>query len=232
MRLLAIETSSQVASVALCGDGCRREMRFPAARHLCETLAPRIAQLIRDEAIRPDAIAVGLGPGSFTGLRIGVATAKALAHAWDVPLVGRCSLEVAAAPIVAAGARCMPVAYARRGWVYLAIYEAGEDGTLVAAVEPQVASIDQARQVLVRAAKDRPIVICGFGTLLSQVVGEEKDGRISVLQGWYPSAGVLARLAERDVAAADANNKFSLRPMYLLPSQAERMKGIDLGMSR
>ncbi len=237
MRLLAIETSSDIASIAvLDGAGGCVERRFPAARHLCETLAPRIASLLADLSMQPDAIAIGLGPGSFTGLRIGLATAKALAHAWSLPLVGICSLHVAAAPLLTLGARCAAVAYARRGWVYLAAYAPAPDPSADPEVlaRPQVAPIAEAAAAVWRLAADAPLVLCGPAALTAAVAahGHARPGAVSILADWYPSARALAHLAAPLVPQADPAAAFSLRPMYLLQSQAERTKGIDLGMSR
>lgn len=89
---LAIETSSLVSSVALLhGDTLRAELTIQARLTHSEQLMPHIADMLTKASVKKsqiDGVAVSIGPGSFTGLRIGLASAKALAFGWDVPLVG------------------------------------------------------------------------------------------------------------------------------------------------
>ena len=90
--LLAIETSSLVSSVALLhGDTLRAELTIQAKLTHSEQLMPHIADMLEKASVKKkdiDSIAVAVGPGSFTGLRIGLATAKGLAFAWQIPIVG------------------------------------------------------------------------------------------------------------------------------------------------
>ncbi len=100
MRLLALDTSTSTASLAfLGGDGRIARSRIdPGTRH-GQTLVPMIAELLRSTGCRPgdlDGVAVGLGPGSYTGLRIGITAAKTLAFASGARLLALDSLELVA----------------------------------------------------------------------------------------------------------------------------------------
>ena len=90
--LLAIETSCLASSVALLHEGVlKAEVTVQARLTHSEQLMPHIADMLTKAAVSKkdvDGVAVSVGPGSFTGLRIGLATAKGLAFAWKVPLVG------------------------------------------------------------------------------------------------------------------------------------------------
>jgi tRNA threonylcarbamoyladenosine biosynthesis protein TsaB len=116
--LLAFDTSTPAVTVALSsGESCT----VVAANRHGELLAPGVERVLADAGIGAtdlDGIVVGLGPGPFTGLRVGVVTARALSHALGIPAYGACSLDALAAPSVAVATD------ARRREVYWAAYDA------------------------------------------------------------------------------------------------------------
>jgi tRNA threonylcarbamoyladenosine biosynthesis protein TsaB len=140
VRVLAIETATPIASVALLEAGgvlASRAVRAPM-RHL-EWVAAAIAGMLRDAGSGPESVggvAVGRGPGGFTGLRIGIATAAAWARARDVPVLGVGTLEVLA---VAAGEAGLVLAVldAHRGEVAAALYGLDAEGRAAGGGAPQ-----------------------------------------------------------------------------------------------
>jgi tRNA threonylcarbamoyladenosine biosynthesis protein TsaB len=129
VRVLAIETSTSQAAVALL-DGGRLVLSRSHARpkQSAERLLPLIAELLAEAGWRPSDVArigVSVGPGSFTGLRVGIACAQGLALGLGVPLLGVTSLRAMARAVPASllGHRC-PVLDARRGEVFVAAYDA------------------------------------------------------------------------------------------------------------
>jgi tRNA threonylcarbamoyladenosine biosynthesis protein TsaB len=209
--LLAFDTATPAVTVAL-HDGERvvaSQTRVDARRH-GELLAPAITAVL-DEAWVPrqdvTAIAVGVGPGPFTGLRVGLVTARTLALALDVPVYGVCTLDVLAAQAVDGGLtdELLVATDARRKEVYWASYDA--DGVRLDG--PQVSRPAD-------VATDLPVV--GAGALLypdafPHAVGPE-----------HPSAGVLAGVVTEERAELlDPDPLYLRRPDVAAPSRPKRV---------
>lgn len=226
MRVLALETSEYVSSLALWDEGRVVAESFPSRMDLCEKLTARIEALLGGTAgsCAPavDALAVSQGPGSFTGLRVGMATAKTLAHVWGVPLVGIPTQEAIAAAAEVGEGECMLVLQqARRDHVYAGVWVRTGDGA-AEVVAPHVVPVAELGALLGGMR-----LITGPATdALGELVPTLPD---SVIVRQAPAeAATVACLAADRVSRADPNAAFTLQPLYLLASQAERMKGMDL----
>lgn len=173
MRLLAIETSSARGSVALVEDGQRvKSLCHDRPNAHAESILPLIEALLASAAwprSSLDRLAVGIGPGSFTGLRVGVATAQGIAEGLMRPLIGVVSLEAMAlaVPSELPGLRC-PVLDARRGEVFAAAYDAHGSALL----PPFAASPDAARRRL--EGLGAPLVWQGAGVSLVEPDGQRR----------------------------------------------------------
>ncbi|NLM52268.1 MAG: tRNA (adenosine(37)-N6)-threonylcarbamoyltransferase complex dimerization subunit type 1 TsaB [Firmicutes bacterium] len=131
LYVLGIDTATLVCSVALVTeDKLLAEYTLQVKKTHSERLLPLIAAVLEDAGVKPkelDGIAVAAGPGSFTGLRIGVVTAKALGQALELPLCGISTLEALAAQHPLFNGLVCPVLDARRGQVYNAVFLAGRE---------------------------------------------------------------------------------------------------------
>ncbi len=202
--LLGIDTATSAIAVAL-HDGV--EVIASAAREdprgHTEHLAPLIDALLRDSGRAPrdlTAIAVGTGPGPFTGLRVGLVTAVTLGHVLGIPVHGVCSLDAMAqdaAPL--AGGELVVATDARRREVYWARY-AVRDGRAVRLSDPAVSRpADVAEEV-------RSLPTAGRGPLLYPELYPHPVGPLDV------DGGALVRLAARRVAAGEP---MAVEPLYL-----------------
>jgi len=132
MLILALETSTELGSCALLRDAEVIERRCPAGRSHSETLLPLVRELMQEAGLgiaQLDAIAFGVGPGAFTGLRVACGAAQGLAVACDLPLIPVTSLETMA--VMAGASRVLALLDARMGEVYGGAYlVAGDDAVL------------------------------------------------------------------------------------------------------
>ena len=129
MLILALETSTELGSCALWRDGVLAERFCPRGRSHSETLLPLVRELFDEAGVKIgqlDAIAFGVGPGAFTGLRVACGAAQGLAVAADIPLIPVTSLEAMAAST--GGERVLALLDARMGEVYAGCYEKLADG--------------------------------------------------------------------------------------------------------
>ena len=217
MRVLTIETSTTVEEVAVVEDGTvmsRRRSRVGRGRS--DALAASVAFVLESSAVRLsrlDAVAVSVGPGRFTGLRVGLATAKGLSSATGVPVVPVPTLEALAMSARAAEGLVCPVLDARRGEVYAALFRS--EGSLVRLMpDVAIAPGELAARVLGFAA-GAAVLFVGTGieqyrAEFNAVLGESAVAATGVSE---PVPEVLAAYAENrrlDVGPADC-----LEPVYL-----------------
>jgi tRNA threonylcarbamoyladenosine biosynthesis protein TsaB len=131
--IVGLDTSTPITSVAVLGDGFERELHDDGERpRHAQTLLPLLEQAVEDWGV-VERLCVGVGPGGFTGLRLGIATARALSQALELPVVPVSSLDALAAPhpgVVAA------LIDARRGELFAAVYEDGQRTREPVAIDP------------------------------------------------------------------------------------------------
>ena len=222
MKILALDSTAKVASVALCEDGqLLGEYTINNGNTHSETLLPMVESLLKifDLSIDDiDAFAVAAGPGSFTGVRIGVATVKGLAFDTNKPCFGISTLEALAKnPSIPNGLVC-PVMNARRNQVYTALFRA--NGEAIERLIPDSAiAITELDEIL--SKYDEPVILCGDGY---QITEELLTHPIIPLEERlrHQSAFNVALCALDAIRRGENPTDVELSPTYLRLSQAER----------
>jgi tRNA threonylcarbamoyl adenosine modification protein YeaZ len=224
MRVLAIDTALEACSVALLDtaqpNGAIHESQ-PMARGHAEALMPMIARVFERagcDADVLDRIAVTVGPGSFTGLRVGIAAARGLALATGRPAIGLTTLAAYAAPLIAAN-DAMPVVSAidaRHDHVYLQVFGAGG----LTLVKPRIARVADA----IRVSLGGPPRIVGTGAeMLAHAWPANEKRPAAVDNKRAPDIAWIARLG-----AAAADTGAPPKPLYLRAPDAQPQAAAQL----
>jgi len=221
--VLGIDTSTTHVGVALGRDGSvLARSSEPAARRHAEMLVPAIDARLRDAGLRPadlDALAVGIGPGLFTGLRVGVTTAIVMARALAVPVVAVPTLDLLAAPHAADGRVVAPVVDARRREVFGATFATGPGGARRLA-EDSVGPAGDLADALDALGVDVLVVGDGPAAHPDAFVGRARL-EVAGPDAAVPDPGVLVLRAFADLAAGAGLDPDAVRPRYLRKSDAE-----------
>lgn len=227
MIILGIESASQTAGAAVWRDGViLAEYNVNNTRTHSETLLPMLAEVCESAGIpldEVDAIALSGGPGSFTGLRIGSATAKGLGLALSCPLIHVPTTDGIAFNLMGAAGLVCPIMDARRGEVYTGIYRLTESFEVLMPAEPMPLAELMDRL----SAWDDPVTFLGDGVRVHRKAIEETMGeraRFAPAHLAMARAGALAALGAVYFAEGKTVSAAEERPDYMRLSQAERVR--------
>lgn len=225
--ILAIESATPCGSVALVsGDVVLGERFLSRDRQVSETYLSGIAGLLERSGKGPEEIshvAVSAGPGSFTGLRVGMAAAKGFCFGWNLPIVAVPTLHAIAMRFPIEGAAVCPVLDAKKGEVYAALFR--WEGERCVRVAPDAAVAPDA---LPGWFSDGKVLFCGGGGDLFAPLFRERLGKRATFppegEG-LPRASAVALLAARMIREGSVSDARSVVPAYVRASEAERRHG-------
>lgn len=225
MKILALETSAKAVSAAVVEDGVVLASAYQnmGLTHSV-TLMPLVDGMLKNAGLTAQdmaLIAVAAGPGSFTGLRIGVSAAKGLAWALSLPCCGVSTLEAMAENARTFEGTIICAMDARRQQVYNAVFDC-RDGVLTRRCEDRAVALE----VLAEELKndESPKMVVGDGAKLCYTYLSERGipCRMAPANSLYQRASGVALVAERMAAQGKTVSAQDLRPVYLRLSQAER----------
>ena len=211
MKILGIETSTRAASVSVIFDGkILAESLRESPQSFSETLMPQVEDVIKISGAfeNLDAVAVSIGPGSFTGLRIGLATAKALAYAWGIKIIGVPTLLAMSYNFP--NAKVVPMIDAQKNRAYCQLFDKN-----LPLSELEVKPIDE---VITEAGRlDGEIFLCG-DVLHKIKIPLPPNVKLAPPHLRMPRASSVAICAE-DLGKVD--NVMNLEPLYIRRAEAE-----------
>lgn len=220
MNILAMDTSTLTATVAVLNEEkllgeftvCNKLTHSQMIMPMLDTLLKTISISVNDI----DVFATSVGPGSFTGLRIGMASIKTLAQALDKPVIGVSSLDAVAENFSFTDCIICPIMDARHSEVYNALYHNGKE-----IVKSRAVNIN----TLLEELNGKNVVFAGDGVLTyGELIKsfENEKWMIAPPNFLLPRASSVAAAALKRAAKGDFDNTYTLNPVYLKKSQAER----------
>lgn len=223
MVVLGIDASTKTGSVALYDSeiGILSEINANIRLNHSDSLMTIVDMVFDLAKLKPkdiDRVAVSIGPGSFTGIRVGVGTAKGLAYSIGCDIVGINELDILAHTVSQTPNKIMSLIDARKGRVYYSAYE--YNGDLITRISQ--CGADELKLIL-EDYKGEKITFTGDGSIIYKEIIDEVMGDNAIYNLKSNSmvrAGIMAEMA----VEKDADNLYTLEPYYISKTQAEREK--------
>jgi tRNA threonylcarbamoyladenosine biosynthesis protein TsaB len=221
--ILGIETATDQVGCAIGGhEGVLGSVSITRGRRHAETLAPAIEFVTRQTGIALQEIGVvtvDVGPGLFTGLRVGISTAKAIAQALRVPMIGVPSLDLVAFPLRLSSRLLVSAVDARRGELFYAFYRAVPGGVQRVS-EHQLGSPDDLASELVATGEECLVAGDGAERYRDDLLGLSRV-EVAGQEFAHPRASSLVQLAHSRALREEFVNPWELSPLYLRKPDAD-----------
>lgn len=220
MKILGIDTTTKFLCLGLYVDGRSYEYNLETGRNLSALLAPSIQRVLDAVGLKIADIgyfACGLGPGSFTGMRIGLATIKGLSIVRDKPVIGISTLDILAKNVLLKDSLIVPALDARRGLIYCSSYNF-ERGVLRRKSGYALLSPDE----FIRRFGRRPVILGDavslYGNRMKSCI---KGASFLDKDYWFPKAHNLIALALDRIKAKQFDSALTVKPIYLYPKECQ-----------
>ena len=225
MWILSIDTATKVTGLALHFKGSLvAELFLHTGKNHSEQLMPMVLQLLEQAGIGFDdlgAVAVAAGPGSFTGLRIGMATAKGIAQVRKIPLIGINTLDALGQSGMGFEGLVAPVLDARKNEVYTALYRSSNGDISLLGEYEAISPVALAERL--RAGRERVLFVGDAVPVYREMFGDRLgEGAVFLPDSMsLPRGAHVGALAARRLARGESDDLYALKPFYIRPSEAE-----------
>lgn len=220
MKILGIDTTTKFLCIGAYDNGKIYEYNIELFRLQSAFIMPALERILRAlnwDIGEIDYFACGLGPGSFTGIRIGLSTIKAFAWSQNKQIIGLHSLDILANNYIEADKIIVPAIDAKRGQVFCSAYK-NRAGALKRIMPDTLLSKDDFLKKLKPAS-----VVLGDALQLYKEEITKNISAVTVLDKdyWYPQARNIIKLALENIKAKKINNAFDIKPIYLYPDACQ-----------
>lgn len=220
MKILAIDTSTKFLCLGIYDDGRIYEYNLEVGRKLSSLLAVTIKRVLDALALEVNDLnylACGLGPGSFTGMRVGLSTMKGLGWAGDKPLIGISSLDILAMNAVGENKMIVPAIDAKRSMIYCAFYKNTASG-----INKTSSYMLVTKDELFKRIQKASVIFGDALSLYGDDILKNFPG-ITLLDKdqWYPKAHNIISLALKRVRAKKIDDLFTVKPIYIYPKECQ-----------
>jgi tRNA threonylcarbamoyladenosine biosynthesis protein TsaB len=231
MRILALDTSTKVLALGAYDNGRICEYNLETATRLSGLLIPSIKRVLAALGWKMsdiDYLACGLGPGSFTGVRVGMAAVKAISWSLNKPIAGISSLDILAMNAQVEDAFVIPVIDAKRGLIYSSVYRIKNNVLKKATPYMLLSPADLAARIKnkIGPGTGEKAVILGdaAGLYREEFRRSLPKARILDKDHWSIRAGNIVRLALEKIRIKELLGSFELNPIYLYPPDCQISK--------
>ena len=222
MKILGIDTTTKFLSLGLYNEGKIYEYNLQLGTKLSSLLAKtiqRVLDVLDLEIKNIDYLACGLGPGSFTGVRVGLSTVKAIAFSLNKPVVGISTLDILAKNTKSSDGHIVPIIDARRNLIYCSIYKI-KKGSPKRITPYMLLTLDE----FLRKLKDtKQVEILGdaVGLYKEIILKNTKNAIILDKDYWHLKAHNIIELAQEKIKGKEFDNPFKIKPIYLYPKECQ-----------
>jgi len=230
MKILGIDTTTKFFCLGIYSDNKIYEYNLDLGRGLSGLITVTIKRALDALGWQPgdiDYFACGLGPGSFTGMRVGISVIKGLAFSLNRPVIGIPTLDILARNVAAADSYIIPIVDAKRNMVYCGIYRKKE-GKISRIGPYMLLTMDE---FFKKAKLKGNVVILGDGAGLYKQEISLNIENVSILDKdyWYPSARNIINLAIEKIKGKKYKSASEIKPIYLYPKECQvRKMGSEL----